>query len=377
VAGGVAHEINNQMTVLMGFLSFVTRDLKPQDPKRRDLQYAERAAENVVYITRQLLNFSRKQLIRRETIDPWVVLVGMQRLLGRALGSGIQVNIVRKSAMRAIEFDAGQLGEVFINLALNARYAMGRTGTFEIILSQVDVRVTETTRFDGQSPGRYIRFEVRDTGTGMDEQTRRRAFEPFFTTKPLGEGTGLGLASVFGAVTQNGGFIRVESQLGAGTTFTIELPEVAPDQETDQQTNSSEDLPRGEETLIVAEDEEGVRSWIRRVLRTCGYTVLEARNGVEALGLYRENAATVRLVLTDLVMPGADGREVGDRMANEAPHVPVLYMSAYTEDEVLRRQLLAPTAALLHKPFSPWLLAQRVRAALDGSVPSASEAAGE
>ena len=201
---------------------------------------------------------------------------------------------------------------------------MGRTGTFEIILSEVDVRVTDSTRFDGQSPGRYIRFEVRDTGTGMDEQTRRRAFEPFFTTKPLGEGTGLGLASVFGAVTQNGGFIRVESQLGAGTTFTIELPEVAPDRESDQQTNSSEDLPRGEETLIVAEDEEGVRSWIRR--------------------------------------------EVGDRMANEAPHVPVLYMSAYTEDEVLRRQLLAPTVALLHKPFSPWLLAQRVRAALDAST---------
>lgn len=373
LAGGVAHEINNQMTVLTGFMAFVTQDLKPDDPKRKDLHYAEHAADHVVYITRQLLNFSRKQLIRRETIDPWMVLRGMQTLLGRVIGSGILVNIVRKGQVGAVEFDATQLGEMFINLALNSRYAMGRAGTLEITLSAVEVPDPADSAtpppFSGQTPGRYVRIEVRDTGTGMDEETRKRVFEPFFTTKPIGEGTGLGLASVFGAVTQNGGFVRVESQLGVGTTFIIELPEVAPKAEGDQESSSIEDLPGGDESIIVAEDEDGVRAWISRVLRDRGYTVLEARHGEEALRLFAENAADVQLVLTDLVMPGADGREVGERMAIRAPDVPVLYMSAYTEDEIMRRRLLlAPSGALLQKPFSPRLLALRVRAALDGAI---------
>ena len=213
-----------------GFLAFVTRDLQPDDPKGKDLQYARRAAEHVIYITRQLLNFSRKQLIRREIIDPWTLLQGMQTLLGRVIGSGILVNVVRKGDVRAVEFDPTQLGELFINLALNSRYAMGRAGTLEITLSAVEVDETGNVEapFPGQPPGRYVRIEVRDTGTGMDEDTRKRIFEPFFTTKPIGEGTGLGLASVLGAITQNGGFIRAESQLGVGTTFIIELPEVPP-----------------------------------------------------------------------------------------------------------------------------------------------------
>ncbi len=368
LAGGVAHEINNQMTVLMGFMSFVTRDLDERDPRMQDLRYAERAAEHVVYITRHLLNFSRKQMIRRETIDPWTVLVGMQTLLGRVLGPGIQVNIVRTGEVRAVEFDAGQLSEVFLNLALNARYAMGRTGTFEIALSAVDIEETPPSADPGPPGGRYLRFDVRDTGSGMDENIRKRVFEPFFTTKPIGEGTGLGLASVFGAVTQNGGFITVESKPGAGTTFVIDLPEVPLAASSGDPLTSVEDLPRGTETIIVAEDEEGVRSWINRVLRECGYTVLEARHGAEALRLYAQNASTVALVLTDLVMAGADGREVGERMAHHAPQVPVLYMSAYTEDEILRRQLLQPNGALLQKPMSPSTLAQRVRSALDAAA---------
>jgi signal transduction histidine kinase/ActR/RegA family two-component response regulator len=370
LAGGVAHEINNQMTVLTGFMAFLTRGLQPDDPKWNDFQYAQRAADHVVYITRQLLNFSRKQLIRRENIDPWRLLQGMQTLLGRVIGSGSLVNIVRKGEVRAVEFDATQLGEVFINLALNSRYAMGRAGTLEITLSTVEVHETGQVEssFEGQPPGRYVRIEVRDTGTGMDEETRKRIFEPFFTTKPIGEGTGLGLASALGAVTQNGGFIRAESQLGVGTTFIIELPEVAPEPVGDQQYRSIQDLPRGDETIIVAEDEEGVRQWISRVLRDQGYTVLEARHGEEALQLFAENAAGVRLVLADLVMPNADGREVGERMASRAPDVPVVYMSAYTEDEITRRRLLASSVPFLQKPFSPSQLAQSVRAALDGAA---------
>jgi signal transduction histidine kinase len=369
LAGGVAHEINNQMTVLTGFLSFVTRGLKSDDPSWRDLHHAERAADHVVYITRQLLNFSRKQMIRRGVIDPWTVLQGMQTLLGRVIGSGILVNIVRKGEVRSVEFDSTQLGEVFINLALNSRYAMGRAGTLEITLSAVQVgRRAANAPFPDQPPGRYVRIEVRDTGTGMNEETRRRVFEPFFTTKPLGEGTGLGLPSVLGAVTQNGGFIRVESQLGAGTTFIIELPEVAPAAGTGDEATSTQELPRGAETIIVAEDEDGVRAWVSRVLRDCGYTVLEARDGEEALRLFADNADDVRLVLTDLMMPSADGREVGDRMAKRAPDVPVLYMSAYTGDEIKRRGLLPPDRAFLEKPFSPWLLAQRVRTALDRAL---------
>ncbi len=368
LAGGVAHEINNQMTVLIGYMSFVTRHLEPNDPKRHDLHLAEQAADHVVYITRQLLNFSRKQMIKREILDPWAVLRGMETLLGRVLGPDIELHLVQKGEIRAAEFDAGQLSEVFLNLALNARYAMKRTGTFEIALSVVEVDESSDAVFPGQTPGRYIRVGVRDTGEGMDEETRQRVFEPFFTTKPIGEGTGLGLASAFGAVTQNGGFLRVESELGVGTTFIIELPEVALAEEASGATISIPSLPRGDETVIVADDEEGVRGWISRVLRDCGYTVLEARHGVEALRLYTAHAADVRLVLTDLVMPGMDGREVGEVMATHAPHVPVLYMSAYTKDEIMRRELLVPTAPLLQKPFSASLLTQHVRAALDETV---------
>lgn len=372
LAGGVAHEINNQMTVLIGFMAFVTRDIPPDDPKRKDLVHAEGAADHVVYITRQLLNFSRKQMIRREVVDPWTVVLSMQRLLGRLLGSGVQVNIVRKGEIRCVEVDATQLSEVFVNLALNARYAMGRTGMFEIALSAVEAESSTEPSHADQPPGRYVRFEVSDTGTGMDEATRKRIFEPFFTTKPIGEGTGLGLASVFGAVTQNGGSIRVDTRLGEGSTFIIDLPEVARASVVDRADATGQDLPRGDETIIVAEDEDGVRHWISRVLRHCGYTVLEAGHGAEALRLWTEHAATVRLVLTDLVMPGADGREVGERLAALAPHVPVLYMSAYTEDEIMRRKLLSPTGVLLQKPFSAAVLAQRVRAALDGSPRRAS-----
>jgi CheY-like chemotaxis protein/two-component sensor histidine kinase len=321
-----------------------------------------------VYITRQLLNFSRKQLIKREIIDPWTVLHGMQTLLGRVIGSGILVSIVRKGEIRAVEFDSTQLGEVFINLALNSRYAMGRAGTLEITLSSIEVDPTGDATdlpFPHQSPGRYVRIEVRDTGSGMDEETRKRVFEPFFTTKPIGEGTGLGLASVHGAVTQNGGFVRVESELGVGTTFTIELPEVALDQKDSRESGPTQDQPGGDEAIIVAEDEDGVRSWISRVLRDHGYTVLEARQGEDALRLFAEHATDVRLVLTDLMMPGTDGREIGERMEIRAPEIPVLYMSAYSHDEIKRRRLLAPDTPFLEKPFSPWLLAQRVRAALD------------
>jgi PAS domain S-box-containing protein len=370
LAGGVAHEINNQMTVLTGFMKFVTRGLPPDDPRWGDLRQAERAADHVVYITRQLLNFSRKQMIKRKVIDPWTLLQGMQTLLGRVIGADILVNLVRKGEVGAVEFDPTQLGEVFINLALNSRYAMGRAGTLEITLSPVVVDSATNASdkaFPEQPPGRYLRIEVRDTGTGMDEATRRRIFEPFFTTKPLGEGTGLGLASVMGAVTQNGGFIRVESQLGAGTTFIIELPEVPLHPEPVAESVFTQELPRGNETIIVAEDDEGVRSWINRILSDQGYTVLEAKDGNEALQLFAEHPNEVRLVLTDLVMPGVDGREVGERMAIRAPEIPVLYMSAYTESEVMRRRLLTPGAGFLQKPFSPSLLAHRVRAALDGT----------
>ena len=277
------------------------------------------------------------------------------------------MNIVRKGEIGSIAVDAGQLSEVFVNLALNARYAMGRTGTFEIALSAVEVAKAGNSAFADQPVGRYVRIEVRDTGTGMDEVTRRRVFEPFFTTKPIGEGTGLGLASVFGAVTQNGGFIRVDSRPGEGTMFVIELPEVVAVGGADHERTVIQDLPETRRLLSPMTRRACVAGSVG-VLQYCGYTVLEARDGTEALQLWADNAAIVRLVLTDLVMPGIDGRAVGERIAAQAPQVPILYMSAYTEDEIMRRQLLAPTGALMQKPFSAERLAQRVRAALDESA---------
>jgi nitrogen-specific signal transduction histidine kinase/CheY-like chemotaxis protein len=367
LAGGVAHEINNHMTVLMGFMAFVTRDIPPDHPKRSDLHRAEEAADHVVYITRQLLNFSRKQMIKREIIDPWTAVLQLRRLLGRLLGSGIELNMARRGDLESVDADPAQLGEVFVNLAMNARYAMEGTGRFEIALSAVEVAEGAPSSFLDQPPGRYVRFEISDTGPGMEEQVQRRVFEPFFTTKPVGEGTGLGLAGVFGVVAQHGGFIRVESQLGSGTRFIIELPEVAAAVTGADLSRAPEPMPQGRETIIVAEDDDGVRDWIGRVLRECGYTVLEAQDGAKGLRLFAENAESVGLVLTDLVMPGVGGREIGELMAVDAPHIPLLYMSSYADEEIERRHVSMPAGGLLQKPFSALVLAQRVRAAIDSA----------
>ena len=370
LAGGVAHEINNHMTVLMGYMAFVTRDMPPDHPKRPDLHRAEQAAEHVVYITRQLLNFSRKQMIKRELLDPWTLATG----LGRMLGSNIELELVREGDIRSVDVDPGQLGEVFVNLALNARYAMEGAGHFRIALSTVEIQAGDAGRSPAQPPGRYVRFEISDTGPGMDEPVMRRVFEPFFTTKPLGEGTGLGLASVFGTVTQHGGFIRVESQLGIGTRFTIELPEVEPVSTEEVAGTPAEPMPRGGETILVAEDEVGVRDWIGRVLRECGYTVLEAEDGTEGLRLLADHADSVRLVLTDLVMPGAGGREIGERMAANAPHVSLLYMSSYAGEEIERRHLVGPAGGLMRKRSPRWCWRSGFGPRSTGSVPTVEPA---
>jgi hypothetical protein len=371
LAGGVAHEINNMMTAVLGFNAYLLKRLG-DGPLSAEARQIQKAGERAATITRQLLAFSRRQLLRPQVIDLNGLAGGMEHMLRRVLGEDKVFTLELAADLGRVHADPSQMEQVLLNLALNARDAMPVGGTLRISTRNVVMprRQGKTTVEDELPPGRYVLLRVSDTGEGMDAATRARMFEPFFTTKPIGQGTGLGLATAFGVVRQSGGTIRVYSIPGEGTTLNIYLPEVS------QAMGLPEPLarasaPTGSGTVLVVDDDALVAEATRRLLEAEGYRCLEATSGEEALESLRRSAGKVDVVLTDVVMSGMGGRELSERVADLRPAIPVLFMSAHSNDEVVRRGLLAPGAPFVQKPFEWEVLAAKlheVRSANPGSA---------
>ena len=371
LAGGVAHDFNNLLTVILSYSELLLEDVPPDSVGiRDDLTQIRKAAQGAGELTRQLLAFSRQQVLQPRVVDLNAAVSGIERLLARVLREDIQLRCTLGADVGTIRVDPGQLEQVIMNLAVNARDAMPNGGMVTIETANVELDDAYLEAHPIAKPGlgvsHYVMLAVTDTGIGMDAATQARIFEPFFTTKDIGKGTGLGLATVQGIVQQSGGFIWVYSEPGHGTAFKIYLPRV------DEPASRADDVPaqdaRGTETVLVAEDVAAVRAVTREMLRRYGYTVLEAADGAAALRLAAEHPAPIHLLLTDVVMPDVNGRDLADQLARARPNVKVLFMSGYTDDAVVRHGVLRQGIAYLQKPFTPRSLAGKVRAVLDGRV---------
>jgi two-component system, cell cycle sensor histidine kinase and response regulator CckA len=366
VAGGVAHEVNNMMTVITGFSGFLEGALPPGDSRADDVAEIRRAADRAAGITRQLLAYSRQQVLQPTRLDLNALVQQSVPMFARLLGPGVHVQLDQAPDVPLVRADQTQIEQVLVNLVLNARDAMAGQGTLTVTTGTFVLQEGQRAHELGvrMPAGRYARLTVSDTGTGMDAATRARVFEPFFTTKPAGQGSGLGLATVYGIVKQSGGYIWVYSEVGHGTAFKIYLPEF---------TGSLAELPpaevpvspRGAETILIVEDEAAVRRMAARALAAQGYAILEAENGAEALEVLARGGSPIDLVLTDVVMPLVNGRELGERLSVERPGLRVLFMSGYTDDDIVRRGLLRPGSPFLQKPFMPGDLSRKVREVLD------------
>jgi PAS domain S-box-containing protein len=365
LAGGVAHEVNNMMSVVLGFTEFLAADFPPGDRRARDLEQVRMAAGRAAAVTAQLLAFSRRQMLQPTVLDLGELVAAMAPVLGRLLGEDKELVIRRAPAVSAVKADQGQLEQVIINLALNARDAMrqGDRLTVEVADAPLDAAFAAKHPEMRVVPGNYVMLAVTDTGHGMDRDTLGRVFEPFFTTKPTGQGSGLGLAVVHGTVHQSGGHIVADSAPGAGASFRIYLPSVAAAGHRPPAVGRAAAADGGGETILVVEDEPMVRRLAVRMLERLGYAALEAGDGVAALELLG-TAKDVALVVADLVMPRMSGRELGEHIARLRPGLPVLYMSGYTDDEMIRRNLLEPDAPFIQKPFAAAVFAAKLRGLL-------------
>jgi two-component system cell cycle sensor histidine kinase/response regulator CckA len=367
LAGGIAHEANNQMSVILGSAQFVLRRGDIPDAVREDVEHIQRAAERTAGITQQLLAFSRRQVLQPQVIDLNALVHGAEPILRRTLGERSRLVVRPAAGLGRITADPGQLEQVLLNLVLNARDAMPEGGTVTIETANVTLtpeyaagKVVTTV-----APGPHVLLTVADTGVGMDAVTAGRAFEPFFTTKPRGEGTGLGLATVYGIVKQSGGYIWLYSETGRGTTFKIYLPVVGGTPAGGPRRDSAPGAVEGE-TVLLVEDEPSVRTILSRVLREQGYAVLEAPHGRAALELAGERGTRIDLVVADVVMPELGGRELAARLTELRRDLPILFISGYTGHDVVERGLLERDWPFLAKPVAPDALARKVRELLDG-----------
>jgi PAS domain S-box-containing protein len=367
LAGGVAHDFNNLLTVIKGNTQLLLAELPPGSPMREELEEIDGVSGRAADLTRQLLAFSRRQVLQPRVLDLNAAVAQADRLLRRLLGEDVEFRTTLDPVLGAVRADPGQLEQVLMNLALNARDAMPRGGKLTLETRNVWLDAEYTLRHPSVAPGPYVMVAVSDTGHGMDAGTQARIFDPFFTTKEPGKGTGLGLATVYGIVRQSGGHVWVYSEVGRGTSFKVYLPRAdeAPEPET---ALAGAELPRGTETILLVEDDDGVRRLARRVLSRAGYEVLEAPDGHEALTAAAAHPGPIHLVVTDVVMPGMSGREVAERMATARPEAEVLYTSGYTDDAIVHHGVLDDGMAFLQKPFDPSTLLRAVRGALNRTV---------
>jgi CheY-like chemotaxis protein len=369
LAGGMAHDFNNLLTIITASTRFASDALPDGSPVHDELAAIDDAARRAAQLTRQLLAFGRKQLPHPELLDLNAVVAGLEPLLRRVIGEDIEVLTRPAAAGGAVVGDQGQLEQVLVNLAVNARDAMPHGGRLLIETADVVLTAADGARHGVDiPPGPYVRLTVCDTGQGMDDATRARAFEPFFTTKEPGKGTGLGLAIVYGIVKQAGGFVWLASTPGRGTRIDVDLPRAAADHPPAPTLGADALAPPGTETLLLVEDADDVRHVARRILTARGYTVIEACDGRAALRAADGHAGPIDLVVTDVVMPEMSGRCLAQQLGVKRPGLRALFMSGYTDDEIVRRGLAAAGAAFLPKPFSADRLAAAVRATLDAPV---------
>ena len=365
LAGGVAHDFNNLLMVIKGHTELLMNALPPADGMARKISQIDRAADRAAALTKQLLAFSRMQVLQPRVMNLNGVVEDMGKLLPRLIGEDVDLSIRTAVDLGAIRADASQMEQIIMNLAVNARDAMPEGGRLIIETSNAELDRTYNSTHPIVKPGRYVLLAISDTGTGMDADTQAHIFEPFFTTKEPGKGTGLGLATVYGVVKQSGGFIWVYSEVGKGTSFKIYLPRVDQPEDRANAAAPFAEAPRGTETILLAEDEQDVREVAREFLESGGYKVIEAQNGTEALRLATEHKATIDLLVSDMVMPGMTGKELARRLKLQHAGVGVVYMSGYSEQTVEESAEASGNMLLLTKPFSRGSILRTVREALN------------
>jgi PAS domain S-box-containing protein len=364
LAGGIAHDFNNLLTSIIGYSELTMKRLKPKDPLRQNIEEIKKAGNRAASLTRQLLAFSRKQVLQPKVLDLNAIVTDLEKMLRRLIGEDIDLRTMLEPKLGSIKADPGQIEQVLMNLAVNARDAMPYGGKLTIETKTVHLDEEYAKRHIAVIPGHYVMLAVSDNGIGMDEQTQARIFEPFFTTKEVGKGTGLGLSTVYGIVKQSGGNVWVYSEIGRGTTFKLYLPGVDEGAQQYKRTAETEEDIQGTETILLAEDEEMVRKLAREVLEMYGYRVLEAADGDEALLICEQHKQPIPLLITDVIMPGMSGRELSDRLVQLRPEMRVLYMSGYTDDAIVHQGVLDEGTNFIQKPFSTIALARKVRQVL-------------
>ena len=365
LASGVAHDFNNVLTAIAGFSDLLLEDLPGDDPRREDVAEIRRAVDRGAALSRQLLAFSRQQVLSPQLVNLDALISDMSAMLRRVLGEDIELRFIPCDHDCIVSADPGQLEQVLLNLAVNARDAMPDGGKLTIEVGRVDLDASYAEQHFPVEPGPYVQLSVSDTGLGMDEKTKAHIFEPFFTTKEKGKGTGLRLSTVYGIVKQSGGYVWVYSEPGQGATFKVYLPRVTADKgRKPRVTPAPNRLPRGSETILLAEDEATVRAVVRQALERQGYVVLEAPNTETAIAFAERHDGAIHMLISDVVMPGLSGRDLADRVRTARPGIKVMFMSGYTDEAVVRHGKLDAGVAYLQKPFGPEALARKVREVL-------------
>ncbi|MFN8445759.1 MAG: PAS domain S-box protein [Caldilineaceae bacterium] len=369
LAGGIAHDFNNLLTVINGYSNMIFNRLQEEDPNRKRLTEIQKAGERAAKLTRQLLAFSRKQVLQSQVVNLNMLLLDLLSMLQRLIGEDIDLVLQPDLKLGQVKIDPGQFEQAIINLAINARDAMPQGG--RLLLETRHTQLDETVIYYNPDikPGWYAQVIIADSGQGMDEATQARIFEPFFTTKELGKGTGLGLAMVYGFVKQSGGHIEAKSELHKGTIFNIYLPYTDEVQSASTSLPDSQTTPQGSETILLVEDEDAVRTLCRQTLQACGYTVLEACNGPEAIELAQRHSQPIHLLVSDLVMPRMSGQQLAEVLTQARPDLRVLFMSGYTGETISRAGLNGTRYNLLQKPFDPSDLSRKVHEVLRTTTP--------
>jgi two-component system cell cycle sensor histidine kinase/response regulator CckA len=366
LAGGVAHDFNNLLTIITGYSQLILNNLAAHDPNHNSAEQIMKAADRAAALTKQLLAFSRRQVLQPRVLDINKLIGGLGAMLRRLIGEDVDLQLVLRPELGQVSADPGQVEQVLMNLVVNARDAMPKGGTLTIETKNITLDESYAGRHLAVKPGTYTLIAVSDTGTGMDEATQARLFEPFFTTKGTGRGTGLGLSTVFGIVKQSGGSVEVYSVPNRGTSVKVYLPRI--DQPVTAEIAATlKKTARGTETILLVEDEEMVRNLVRDTLARDGYKVLDAADPLEARRLSDSYRGKIHMLITDVVMPKVSGRELADQLAQRRPDMKVLYMSGYTDSAIVASGILHKEVAFLQKPFTPGSLTEKVRDVLEGN----------